>query len=282
MTALLAAAEEAPTSAGVYFFLSADRGLLYIGKASNLRRRLQQHAKETPLELERRRTAMYALVHEVRWEIVADDDAACAREADLIVALQPVMNASIRGDGRWAYLVVTRATGDATTDFQLTAAPGARRGVYGCFPHLGKGVGSVPGIACSDGYPALLRLLWSTGPAAEGDHYPRTIAGASAPPSFRVEVAEARVAALHRFLSGTSARLLDDLAVAVGERDPVRRPALRRDLELARAFFVHGPAAIRRLRLRHGLPPRPIGRPEIEALLREEVRASIGDVRFDA
>ena len=272
---LLVAAGEAPTSPGVYFFLDDERRLLYVGKAVNLRRRLQQHAKEpsTPAR------SKYARVRFVAWEELADDDAACAREADLIVALQPAQNAAIAGTATWAWLVVD-ADGDRLR-FSLVSGgvapkPSRRADVYGCFPHLGKGQSSRPGIACSDGLTGLLRLLWATGP--DGAHpYPRSISGTSPPVVVTVAVAEERRAPLRRLLNGTSARLLEDLRIVV-DRDveAYRRPALVRDLDLARRFFDHGPAALRRLRLRHGLPAGPVSRQEIEARLRDEVTASIG------
>lgn len=272
---LLEAAGSAPTCPGVYFFLDGDRRLLYVGKAVNLRRRLQQHAKELPSDAR----SKYARVRSVAWEELPDDDAACAREADLIVALQPAQNASIAGSATWTYLLVAPGTADDCR-FSLiggnppaTVGPGER---YGCFPHLGKGQTSRPGIACSDGLTALLRLLWATGPRSARP-YPRSISGPSPPFDVTVAVAPSARPALRRFLGGTSARLLDDLAAIIDEDvEPYLRPALARDLGLARAFFDHGPAALRRLRLRHGLARGPIPRSRIEDLLRMEVAAAIG------
>jgi hypothetical protein len=68
----------------------------------------------------------------------------------------------------------------------------------------------------------------------------------------------------------------DELAGGVGEVEPYLRTALTRDLALARGFFDHGPAALRRLRRRHGLPAGPVARAMIETLVRAEVTAAIG------
>ena len=269
------AAGSAPTCPGVYFFLDGDRRLLYVGKAVNLRRRLQQHAKELPTDAR----SKYARVRSVAWEELPDDEAACAREADLIVALQPAQNASIAGSATWTYLVVAPGAADDCRFSLLAGDPPAGAGSgerYGCFPHLGKGQTSRPGIACSDGLTALLRLLWATGPGS-GRPYPRAISGPSPPFDVTIAVAPSARPALRRFLGGTSARLLDDVAAIVGDDvEPYLRPALARDLGLARGFFDHGPAALRRLRLRHGLDPGPISRTQIEDLLRTEVAAAIG------
>ena len=271
------AARTAPSSAGVYFFLDDQRRLLYVGKATNLRRRLQQHAKELPMS----GASKYARVRTVAWEELADDDAAHRREADLIVALEPAQNASIVGSARWAYLVLTAVDGvddDAHSLSLVSAERPPARDAYGCFPHLGKGRTSRPGIACSDGYTALLRLLWATGSSGARRPYPRSISGPSPPFEVTLGVAASRRRALHRFLAGTTAKLLDELALGVEDVDAYLRPALARDLVLARAFFDAGPAALRRLRLRHGLPAGPLDRERITSLLHGEVCAAIGEV----
>ena len=268
-TPLAHAAGTAPHSPGVYFFVGRRNELLYIGMAKDLRRRLQQHANAP-------HDALYRRVAAVRWQELSDEDAAAAREADLIVGLQPPYNASIAGDGKWTYIHVTPLPRTARVRFavskQLEAPPGTR--VYGCFPHLGAGVGSLPGIACSDGYCAFLRLLW----AAAGDdaHYPGRITRGSPPETFDVAVDSAMNASLHSFLSGTSKRLLVELAIDARQRDAYMQAGLARDRALAERFFEHGPRALRTLRLRHALPAAPVPRAVLERLLREEVEAIIG------
>ena len=286
--ALIEAAGRAPTTPGVYFFLGPGRRLRYVGKAANLRRRLQQHAKAEPHPLEARRLRTYDEACEVLWEECPTEAAAAAREADLIVALRPPGNAAIVDDGRWTYLVVStgpgREAGSGWTSFRITPAPERRDGtrgarIYGCFPHLGKGQGSQPGIACSDGFAGLLRLLWATGEAEPGDHYPRRIAGPSPPLDATTVVRPEWASDLTRLLGGTSPRLLHRLAAAIeADVEAHLRPALRRDLDLAAGFFTAGPVALRALRLRHGLPARPVGRDEFVTLLVAEVRAAFGDL----
>jgi hypothetical protein len=121
----------------------------------------------------------------------------------------------------------------------------------------------------------LLRVLWATADGAAGRRYPAAISGPSPPDRVEIVVAECWAAALHALLSGTSRRLLDELAAGVELEavEPYLRPALRRDLVGAAAFFRYGPQALRRLRLRHGLPARPLPRAEIESLLAAEVAA---------
>ena len=280
-TPLAAAAARAPRCAGVYFLLAADRELLYVGKAGDLRARLKQHASATPGPREARLTRLYERVADVCWEELGDEASAAAREADLIVSLRPPFNASHVAEGRWNYIVVT-GTGRDALRFELTEVADHRtRRVYGCFPHLGRGVGSRPAIACSDGYTALLRLLWAAS-SDSASSCPSRITR-SAPDRVQVEVDADLRAGMHAFLSGTSDRLLDALMLVCATRRGAHlQPGLVRDRELAARFFVHGPQALRRLRLRHRRRASPMSRDVIEHLLLQEVRRMIADVRLGA
>jgi predicted GIY-YIG superfamily endonuclease len=278
---LAAAAARAPRCAGVYVLLAEDRELLYVGKAGDLRARLKQHASATPGRREPRLARLYERVIDVCWEELADEATAAAREADLIVSLRPPFNASHVGEGRWNFVIVTETRGDALHFGLSEVAERPTRRAYGCFPHLGRGVSSRPGIACSDGYTALLRLLW----AASGDpasSYPARITR-SAPDRFQVGVDADLRGGMHAFLSGTSDSLLDALLAACTTRRGAHlQPGLARDRELAAGFFTYGPQALRRLRLRHQRPAGSMPRHVIERLLAEEMRSMIADVRLGA
>jgi predicted GIY-YIG superfamily endonuclease len=280
-TSLAAAAARAPTCAGVYFLLAHDRELLYVGRAVNLRARLTQHASATPGPREPRRMRLYERVTDVYWEELPDEATAAAREADLIVSLLPPFNASHVSEGRWNFIIVTEISPDVLR-FELTEAADQRTGrAYGCFPHLGRGVSSRPGIATSDGYTALLRLLWaaSRDPASS---YPSRITR-SAPDRFQVGCEADLRADLHAFLSGNSNKLLQALrAACTTQRGAHLQPGIVRDHELAGGFFTHGPQALRRLRLRHRRQAGPTPRHVIEHLLAQEVRSMIADVRLGA
>jgi hypothetical protein len=276
---LLAAAAEAPDAPGVYFFLDGRDRLLYIGKAKNLPQRLRQHAQVQRLGSEPRGgwvKARYPAVRTVRWEVAASEPDAAAREADLIVALRPPDNAWT-DTGTWTYLVVS----DAATDrlrFALSPRAPESGQVYGCFPHLGKGVMFGPAIECSDGYTALLRLLWAA--SGQGTHVPTRITRA-APLEFETVVDPVLRPRLQRLLTGSSSRVLDDLVErSTAVRDAYFQPALRRDVDLATGFYTRGTRALRELRRRHGRPPEPLPREAVERLLLDEVKPIIGWQRW--
>jgi hypothetical protein len=249
----------------VYVFLDRERVLIYVGKAANLRRRLREHGRRG------------AQPDDVRWQCCADAEAAADREADLIVALRPAANRSHATDGRWVYVALTARAGVVRLAVADEPDPGADR-CYGCFPHLGVGVSSPRAIACSEGYAGLVRLVWAAGERDPAAPYPRAITGPSPPRDVTLPYDEDLGSGLRALLAGTSARVLGPLAARAEERrPPLMLPALRRDREAAAGFFAHGPRAIRALRLRHGLPPGPLSRSAIEALLLADLRAAVGD-----
>ncbi|MDQ4068885.1 MAG: GIY-YIG nuclease family protein, partial [Actinomycetota bacterium] len=212
----------------MYLFLGQGDEVLYVGKATNLRSRLRQHANVGPptSHLHQR----YELVRRVVWDATDTEEDAAWREADLIFALRPPFNADpglrsrdpLGGVARSPFLVVTEGR-DGALRFALDSDPSMAGAVYGCFPHLGKGVASKLGIACSDGYVAMLRLLWAA--SGEGAYVPASITK-SAPASFETRVANEMRAGLHRLLSGVSAGVVDALAVAAGTRPAFMQPAL--------------------------------------------------------
>jgi hypothetical protein len=258
--ALAAAASRAPHDPGVYVFLGGDGDVLYVGKAGNLRKRLQQHAKAGPPTSHLH--GRYDRVRNVVWEIAPDEEAAAWREADLIFALAPPFNAAVVKDPH-RFIVVRR---DGVHRFAIEAAPGADGRTYGCFPHLGKGLASRLGIACSDGYVAFLRVLWAA--SGQGTHTPAAVTR-SAPMTFEVAVAGKHEPALHAFLSGVSPKLLDGLAT--DERPAFMQPALARDRHAALTFFAAGPRALRARRLRHKHPAGPISAEDYRALVLAEL-----------
>jgi predicted GIY-YIG superfamily endonuclease len=86
------ACQEAPRSAGVYVFRDADGGALYVGKTSNLRRRLGAHFSDR-----RWRTLHPAVarVDRVEWQTTGSELDALLREATLIAELQPAANVHV-------------------------------------------------------------------------------------------------------------------------------------------------------------------------------------------
>jgi hypothetical protein len=248
------AVSRAPRTPGVYFFLGTDRELLYVGKAADLRRRLGDHARDRSRTSDLRRRVLLDAVDRVYWEQGPDVASAMIRESDLIVLLKPAFNAS-HAEQAVDLFIEVRVDGGRPS-FGFVADPSGAARVYGTFPHLAKGAFTPLAKQTKAGYQAFVRLV---GAASVSE----------VPP------------ALHDFLSGRSARLLAELGAAVGTIDvpAFTRAALERDVVASRAFFDLAPQRVRRLRLRHAMPPGPVSGALMAELLTTEVRAVVGDFR---
>ena len=81
-----------PTQPGVYFLCGAEPGVLYVGKAKNLRRRLATYRVANPDRLPRRMVRLLHRVTRIEWDVCASETAARHREELLICVLDPKFN----------------------------------------------------------------------------------------------------------------------------------------------------------------------------------------------
>lgn len=269
VTVLADAAAAAPTTPGVYFFLGERGGLLYVGKAGNIRRRLGEHARTSTTTGRRRSRSRLDLVRSVRWEECIDEEDAFAREADLIVLLRPRFNGSHTAQDPNLYVRVTDRPRGTTFDLCTEVAE------HGCFPHLEKGAYSHTAKRTKTGFTALLRLLW----AAEAGHLaariPGRISGPSPPHTHTTPMRAELRPLVMAFLAGRDAALLPALweAIAASDVPDYMQPALDRDAMAAAELFQVGPKRMHAMRQRHGLPDGPIDPKTAARLLRLEINA---------
>jgi len=83
-----------PSGPGVYFFCGASEGVLYVGKARNLRKRLGSYRVANPERLSRRIIRMLHQVRRIEWDECPTEEAARHREELLICVLAPKFNAA--------------------------------------------------------------------------------------------------------------------------------------------------------------------------------------------
>ncbi|HYG22041.1 MAG TPA: nucleotide excision repair endonuclease [Verrucomicrobiae bacterium] len=81
-----------PRSPGVYFFCGPGEGVLYVGKARNLRKRLGTYRVANPERLPRRIIRLLHRVTRIEWDECPSEFAASCREELLIAVLQPRFN----------------------------------------------------------------------------------------------------------------------------------------------------------------------------------------------
>jgi excinuclease UvrABC nuclease subunit len=81
-----------PSGPGVYFMCGASEGVLYVGKARNLRKRLSSYRVANPERLPHRIIRLLHRVTRIEWDECRTEEAACNREEILISVLNPRFN----------------------------------------------------------------------------------------------------------------------------------------------------------------------------------------------
>ena len=139
---------------GVYLMRDAQDTILYVGKAKNLKKRLNSYRVANPDRLARRHLRLLRAVARIELQECADEAAALAKEAELLLALKPKFNRA----GTWPAtprFLVWRSDG-ARLALAIAETPAAGWQAFGPF---GSGIVHLRA--------ALLRLLWfALNPAA--------------------------------------------------------------------------------------------------------------------
>ena len=112
-----------PTAPGVYRFHDAAGGLLYVGKAANLRRRLAQYRLAGRRKKERKRRTLVRATARITWEVCGSPLAAALAEIRLIQTLRPPRNVASAYPFLYPF-VGLHVEGDETY-FCLTTSPEA-------------------------------------------------------------------------------------------------------------------------------------------------------------
>ena len=112
-----------PTAPGVYRFHDAAGGLLYVGKAANLRRRLAQYRLAGRRKKERKRRTLVRAAARITWEVCGSPLAAALAEIRLIQTLRPPRNVASAYPFLYPF-VGLHVEGDETY-FCLTTSPEA-------------------------------------------------------------------------------------------------------------------------------------------------------------
>ncbi len=101
---LRTAAAGAPSLPGVYRFLGPGGKILYIGKALNIRARLQGHLSNPG---DRRHRLLLAKAQSIDWTVTPGELEALVLEAELIRLHKPGLNVDLRGTNFFPWLVMT-------------------------------------------------------------------------------------------------------------------------------------------------------------------------------
>ncbi len=92
--------EDIPDCSGVYRMLDADRRIIYIGKAKNLKNRLKQYTGD----LEGKTSIMISLTHYLEYSVTESESAALLLEGQLIKKFKPKFNILLKDDKSFPYI----------------------------------------------------------------------------------------------------------------------------------------------------------------------------------
>ena len=260
--------ERVPRKPGVYFMGGDREEMLYIGKAGNLRQRLNRYKNAQTDRASRKLIRLADQTRSITWELCRTSQIALLRENELLRLHKPRFNRlNTRPEN---YLFIGLRFQGARIETRLTREPHRETGemFYGAFKRA-----DLVRRACS----ALFRLFRA------GEHqttspseFPLGLPGASTLERLELFSRDTRPggcpleARLKDFFSGEGDSLLDCLVAArpAGEVSSLfGERLLENDLETLREFFRYGPRRNRDLRRRVGLDHHLIDQAELDDLL---------------
>lgn len=167
---------QVPECPGVYLMCGAGAGVLYVGKAKNLRQRLASYRSADLDQLPRKLRRLLCSVERIMWDECADESAALERESELLQVMQPRFNT-----------VGVRPPTPDYLGWQVTD---------GCL-RIGLGSASArwterhgPDVRSRWVYQPLLRSLWwALHPAERWEQMPGALRKAKAPATWSFNIA---------------------------------------------------------------------------------------------
>jgi len=260
-----------PQTPGIYIMRGADGEILYVGKAKNLRVRLNSYKRARPETVSRKVLRLLHFVVEIVWEECESEMDALIRENRLLREEDPPFNVLNTRPDTYYFIVLKPVPGGVI--FRLTMHENAQKGlIFGAF----KGRALV-----REGYAALLRLIWVSQNGDERFEWPTRLTRRTPPNIYTIDLPQAWWPNLKRLLSGASDKLLVELTERLLTNEKIPRwvyALIQEDIETVREFYERCPWKNRGLRRHHGVKGRVIHQDELDDLLvRELARKGVVD-----
>jgi hypothetical protein len=228
-----------PREPGVYFMSDAQGKIIYVGKARDLRQRLNSY-RYAHEQCSRKTARLTVQVAQIRWQICVSEEEALLEENRLLREWRPRFNRV----NTWpkASRFIRLNTADGAIDLALSAD--ADSDCFGAF----KG-------ASRQSFGALLRLLWTGMNRSSYGELPRALLLERPPVQHRLPFTADHGwrNRLRGFLLGECEELLAHFLAAASGEDSVFHSGFRQADALAiEHFFRMGPQRNHRLRRRFG------------------------------
>jgi hypothetical protein len=251
--------DDVPDAPGVYRFHDAADLLLYVGKATNLRRRLGQYRLTGRRKKERKRRALVRAAARITWEVCESPLAAALTEIRLIQTLRPPQN--VVSAFPFLYPFVGIATQGGETYFCLTTKPEA-------FPAFAFHGAFRSREVTGEAFFCLMRLLRYVGHPVPRHRCRRLGAAAhSYVRGFRRLPADS-AEAWGALLRGASRDALEALALRLVDHAGARarREETHQALRTVGRFFKSEARALARVRAATGFPVYPVSQQDRDLL----------------
>lgn len=270
----LAFFKNAPKRPGVYLMKNASGDILYVGKAKDLRARLNSYRRARPSEVSRKTVRLLRMVHSIEVRVCENEVSALLSENQLLRDLRPPFNVLNTSPETYYYWVLERRSdwlgapveGRIPVRFRLTNEDlaetrlmGAR--VFGVFKGRRR---------ARESFQAILRLLVALDARDETFRFPATLTRYRTPREFTVVIPEKLLRGMHEFLSGRSSAFLRELTETLLSNEGIPRfihHVITEDLKALEDFYVYGPRRVQALRRRYKLGRSIIAQEEIDDLL---------------
>lgn len=217
---------QVPERPGVYLLCGAGAGVLYVGKAKNLRQRLGDYRSANLDAVPRKLRRLLTAVERILWDECVDESAAIERERELLLALQPRFNTVGVRPARRDWLS-WKATGDSVTV-----------GCGAAVKDWEQRFGPTVGVARIHG--ALMRLLWWTlHPVGHWAEMPRHFRAGKVPREWVFASADGELIGerLRWFFDGDSPELVEWFVWSAAWRTPFERQWIAQDAGALLEFY---------------------------------------------
>jgi predicted GIY-YIG superfamily endonuclease len=215
-----------PERPGVYLLCGAGSGVLYVGKAKNLRQRLGDYRSANLDIVPRKLRRLLCAVERILWDECADESAALERERELLLTLQPRFNT-----------VGVRAARRAPIGWRVEQGTVT----LGCGALVNDWPGRFgPTVGATRIHASLLRLLWWTlHPTGHWAEMPRVFRTGRCPGEWSFSSAEAAEAGerLSLFFRGESPELVEWFVWSAARRTPFERQWIVQDAGWLLEFY---------------------------------------------